>query len=111
MYRRVNLQEEAIFCILNLLDKNPDRTQRELAREVGVSLGSINYCLTALINKGLVKVQNFSNSKNKFRYIYVLTPKGIAEKSSLTRSFLRRKQEEYEIIKSQISSLRYSEAQ
>jgi EPS-associated MarR family transcriptional regulator len=111
MYRRVNVQQEAIFSILNLLDKNPDRTQRELAREVGVSLGSINYCLTALINKGLVKLQNFSNSKNKFRYIYVLTPKGIAEKSSLTRSFLRRKQEEYEIIKSQISSLRYSEAE
>ncbi len=105
------MQQEAIFSILNLLDKNPDRTQRELAREVGVSLGSINYCLTALINKGLVKVQNFSNSKNKFRYIYVLTPKGIAEKSSLTRSFLRRKQEEYEIIKSQISSLRYSDAE
>ena len=105
------MQEEAIFSILNLLDKNPDRTQRELAREVGVSLGSINYCLTALINKGLVKVQNFSNSKNKFRYIYVLTPKGIAEKSSLTSSFLRRKQEEYEIIKSQISSLRYSDAE
>ncbi len=111
MYRRVNVQQEAIFSILNLLDKNPDRTQRELAREVGVSLGSINYCLTALINKGLVKVQNFSNSKNKFRYIYVLTPKGIAEKSSLTRSFLRRKQEEFEIIKSQISSLRYSDAE
>ncbi len=111
MYRRVNVQQEAIFSILNLLDKNPDRTQRELAREVGVSLGSINYCLTALINKGLVKVQNFSNSKNKFRYIYVLTPKGIAEKSSLTSSFLRRKQEEYEIIKSQISSLRYSDAE
>ncbi len=105
------MQQEAIFSILNLLDKNPDRTQRELAREVGVSLGSINYCLTALIDKGLVKVQNFSNSKNKFRYIYVLTPKGIAEKSSLTRSFLRRKQEEYEIIKSQISSLRYSDAE
>ncbi len=105
------MQQEAIFSILNLLDKNPDRTQRELAREVGVSLGSINYCLTALINKGLVKVQNFSNSKNKFRYIYVLTPKGIAEKSSLTRSFLRRKQEEFEIIKSQISSLRYSDAE
>ncbi len=105
------MQQEAIFSILNLLDKNPDRTQRELAREVGVSLGSINYCLAALINKGLVKVQNFSNSKNKFRYIYVLTPKGIAEKSSLTRSFLRRKQEEYEIIKSQISSLRYSDAE
>ena len=104
------MQEEAIFCILNLLDKNPDRTQRELAREVGVSLGSINYCLTALIKKGSVKVQNFSNSKNKFRYVYVLTPSGIAEKASLTSSFLRRKQEEYEIIKLQLSSLRDSEA-
>ena len=84
------------------------------SNSAGISKGSWrklrehNYCLTKLINKGLVKIQNFTNSKNKFRYIYVLTPKGIAEKSSLTRSFLRRKQEEYEIIKSQIAALRDS---
>ena len=89
MHRRVNLQEDAKFCILNLLDRNSNRTQRELATEVGVSLESLSYCLTALIDKGLVKVRNSLIQKNKFCYMYVLTPSGIAEKLSLmTNAFI-----------------------
>ena len=105
MYQRRNMQQDTTFCVMTLLAKNPDLTQRELAKKVGVSLGSINYCLGALIDKGLVKMQRFSESKNKFCYIYVLTPSGVTEKSKLTSKFLQRKLKEYELIKSQIKSI------
>jgi EPS-associated MarR family transcriptional regulator len=86
---------------LELLSKG-----RELADQLGMSVGGLNYCLNALIDKGLVKMQNFSNSKNKFKYVYLLTPMGIAEKVALTTRFLSRKMEEYEALKLEIEALR-----
>ena len=87
------------------MQENPDLTQRELAEKLGMSVGGLNYCLNALIDKGLVKMQNFSNSKNKFKYVYLLTPMGIAEKVALTTRFLCRKMEEYEALKLEIQTL------
>lgn len=91
---------------MRMLEANPDLTQRELAERLGVSVGGLNYCLKALMEKGLVKMQNFSQSKNKFGYVYVLTPRGIAEKAALTGRFLKRKMEEYEALKVEIEALR-----
>ena len=88
-----------------MLQDNPDMTQREIAVKLGVSTSGLNYCLNALIDKGYLKVQNFSQSKNKFGYIYVLTPQGIAEKAQLTSRFLRRKMVEYEALRAEIESL------
>src|SRR5690606_6255423 len=81
--------------------------QRDIARELGVSLGSVNFVLNALIEKGLVKARNFKNSKSKIRYAYYLTPKGASEKAALTASFLQRKLNEYETLKSEIEALRH----
>jgi EPS-associated MarR family transcriptional regulator len=72
--RQANIQEDTHFRIMRILQENPDLTQRELAEKLGMSVGGLNYCLNALIDKGLVKMQNFSNSKNKFKYVYLLTP-------------------------------------
>lgn len=91
---------------MRLLEENPDMTQRELAEKLGVSVGGLNYCLKALTEKGWVKMQNFANSKNKFGYVYVLTPKGISEKAKLTSAFLKRKMEEYEALKIEIENLK-----
>lgn len=99
-------QEEAHFKVIRLLEANPDLTQRELAKELGLSVGSINYCLKALMDKGLVKMKNFATSKNKFGYVYVLTPSGISEKAVITRRFLKRKMGEYEALKVEIMKLR-----
>lgn len=88
-----------------MLEVSPDLTQRELADALGVSLGGLNYCLRALIEKGFVKVGNFSRSKNKFGYVYLLTPDGAIEKSSLAKRFLQRKLREYEEIKAEIDAL------
>jgi EPS-associated MarR family transcriptional regulator len=103
--RRSNLQEDTYYRVLRMLQYNPDLTQRELAEHLGVSTSGMNYCLNALIDKGWVKVQNFSQSKNKFGYIYVLTTKGIAQKVALTSRFLDRKTKEYEALKAEIDSL------
>ena len=91
---------------MRILQENPDLTQRELAEKLGISVGGLNYCLNALIDKGLVKMQNFSNSKNKFKYVYLLTPMGIAKKVSMTTRFLSRKMEEYEALKLEIEALK-----
>jgi EPS-associated MarR family transcriptional regulator len=91
---------------MRILQENPDLTQRELAEKLDMSVGGLNYCLNALIDKGLVKMQNFSNSKNKFKYVYLLTPMGIAEKVALTTRFLSRKLEEYEALKLEIHTLK-----
>ncbi len=88
------------------MQENPDLTQRELADKLGMSVGGLNYCLNALIDKGLVKMQNFSNSKNKFKYVYLRTPMGFAEKVHLTTRFLSRKMEEYEALKLEIKELK-----
>ena len=89
-----------------MLQDNPDMTQREIAEKLGISTSGLNYCLKALIDKGWVKVQNFSQSKKKFGYIYVLTPKGIAEKALLGGRFLKRKMTEYEQLQSEIEALK-----
>lgn len=91
---------------MRILQANPDLTQRELAEKLGISVGGLNYCLKALMEKGLVKMKNFANSKNKFGYVYVLTPTGMAEKASITHRFLQRKMDEYEALKTEIEALR-----
>ncbi|MFZ2738247.1 MAG: MarR family EPS-associated transcriptional regulator [Burkholderiaceae bacterium] len=103
--RRSKLQEDTYFRVLRMLQDNPDMTQREIAEKLGISTSGLNYCLNALIDKGWVKVQNFSQSKNKFGYIYVLTPQGILEKVALTGRFLKRKQEEYKALRAEIDGL------
>ena len=103
--RRSQLQEDTYFRVLRMLQNNPDMTQREIAESLGVSTSGLNYCLNALIDKGWIKVQNFSQSKNKFGYIYVLTPLGILEKVMLTSRFLKRKQAEYEALRVEIDGL------
>jgi EPS-associated MarR family transcriptional regulator len=92
--------------ILSHLEAQPNVSQRSLASEVGVSLGSVNYCLKALVEKGLVKAENFRKSSNKIGYAYLLTPQGIQEKSKLTASFLKRKQAEYRLLEKEINHLR-----
>ena len=99
------IREEARFKILRLLHENPALNQRELGERAGVSLGAVNYCLRALIERGLVKSGNFARNPNKLGYAYVLTPAGIAEKTSLTARFLTLKLEEYEALKLEIEVL------
>tara|TARA_R110002124_G_scaffold76753_1_gene205501 strand:+ start:2893 stop:3267 length:375 start_codon:yes stop_codon:yes gene_type:complete len=103
--KRTKLQEDTHFRVLRLLQENPEMSQRELAEAVGVSVGGIHYVLNALIDKGLVKLGNFTAAEDKRRYAYVLTPKGIARKAVLTRAFLARKMEEYEALKEEIEAL------
>ena len=88
-----------------MLQDNPDMTQREIAEKLGISTSGLNYCLKALIDKGWVKVRNFSQSKNKFGYIYVLTPQGITNKAMLAGRFLKRKLQEYEALRAEIDML------
>ena len=90
---------------MKILHANPNISQREMAKALGISFGGVNYCLNALMAKGLVKVQNFSQSQNKFGYVYLLTPAGIAEKMALTGSFLKRKMDEYEALRLEIEAL------
>ncbi|SBT09447.1 Putative Transcriptional regulator, MarR family (fragment) [Candidatus Propionivibrio aalborgensis] len=92
--------------MLRRLHLTPDLSQRALAKELGISLGSINYCFRALVEKGWIKMQNFSQSRHKFRYAYLLTPAGISEKSKLTARFLNRKLEEYEVLREEIEKLK-----
>lgn len=99
------MNESTHFRIMRILQDNPDLTQRELADKLGMSVGGLNYCLKALIDKGFVKMGNFQKSKNKFKYVYLLTPQGIAEKVALTSRFLKRKLEEYEALKNEIDAL------
>ena len=91
--------------LLRKLESNPHFTQRELSREVGVSLGKVNYCIKKLTEKGWVKLTNFTHNPNKMGYAYLLTPQGIEEKSRLTFSFLKRKIVEYEVLKIEINEL------
>ena len=90
------------FNVLRSIEKKPDSSQRELADNLGFSLGKLNYCLKALKSKGLIKIQNFQKNPNKFNYFYVLTPKGITEKTQLTLNFMKRKMEEYDELKKEI---------
>jgi EPS-associated MarR family transcriptional regulator len=92
--------------LLSKLQSNPEYTQRELAQEMGISLGKVNYCMKKLTEKGWVKFTNFTNNKNKASYIYLLTPKGIEQKAKLTYSFLAIKMKEYEMLTNEIIKLK-----
>ena len=104
--RRAKLHEDTNFRLMRILEANPDLSQREMGKALGISFGGIHYCLNALVAKGLVKIENFSQNQNKFGYVYLLTPSGIAEKAALTSSFLTRKMDEYEALKLEIATLR-----
>jgi EPS-associated MarR family transcriptional regulator len=92
------------FDLLRKIEKNPRISQRKLADDLGFSLGKINYCLKALKEKGLIKAENFKQNKNKINYLYILTPKGIAQKTKLTVNFMKRKMKEYEELKKEIDN-------
>lgn len=104
--RQAKLQEDTYFRIMHILQENSDLTQRELAEKLGISVGGLNYCLKALIQKGWVKMRSFANSKNKFGYVYVLTPHGMAEKTSITNRYLQRKMKEYKALRAEIKTLK-----
>ena len=99
-------REEIRLQVLRALEANPEQSQRQLAKELSVSLGGINYALKALIERGFVKTENFRKSGTKVAYLYVLTPKGISEKTSLAAAFLGRKLAEYEVLKQEIEALK-----
>lgn len=98
-------REYVRYKVMQALEKNPHASQRELASELGVSLGAVNFCLKALVEKGMVKVENFVRSNNKVSYAYYLTPKGVFEKSEITAEFLKRKKHEYALLKTEIAEL------
>ncbi|HSH72686.1 MAG TPA: MarR family EPS-associated transcriptional regulator [Methylophilaceae bacterium] len=100
------LTDEYRYKILKLVETNPEVSQRELASQLGISLGKANFCLKALIDVGLLKVTNFRNSKNKLAYMYLLTPSGIEAKTSITMRFLKHKVHEYENLQLEIEELR-----
>jgi len=93
------------YRILKIIQEQPELSQRDLAQRMGISLGKTNFCIQALIKVGLIKARNFRNSKNKAAYLYQLTPSGIEEKAQVTKAFLQRKLEEYEIIQQEIAEL------
>ena len=90
------------FNVLRKIQKKPNATQRELAKELGFSLGKLNYCIKALKYKGLVKIKNFRRNPNKINYLYVLTPKGISEKTRITLNFMKNKMKEYDELKKEL---------
>lgn len=98
--------DEHHLKVLRLLEANPDMSQRELAQALGVSVGKTNYCVRALVDKGLLKIKNFRNSQNKLAYAYLLTPAGITAKADLTARFLKRRLAEYEQLKAEIEQLK-----
>lgn len=103
------LTDEYRYKILKLVEAKPEISQRELAKALGISLGKTNFCLRALIEKGLLKATNFRNSQNKLAYMYLLTPTGIEEKSSITLRFLKSKMRDYELLQAEISQLMQEE--
>ena len=104
--RQANQQEDTNFRVMRILHDSPYITQRELAEKLGVSVSGLNYCLKALIDKGWVKIQNFSKNNNKLGYAYLLTPAGIVQKASLTGRFLQRKMQEFEALKKEIQQMK-----
>ena len=100
------METEIRYRLLKLLESNPNLTQRQMAEEMGLSLGKFNYCLKELVKKGIVKIDRFKTSDNKAGYIYLLTPKGINEKATITTNFLKRKLLEFEEIKQEIEFLK-----
>ena len=106
MERKSNNKDQLSLDIISYIKKNKNTSQRALAGDLNVSIGSVNFCIRALIDKGLIKVQNFRKSNNKLAYAYILTPAGISEKLKLTKIFLNRKQQEYEILQKEINHLK-----
>ena len=105
------LTDEYRYRILKLLEADPHASQRRIADELGISLGRVNYCLQALIQKGLVKVNNFRSAKNKRAYLYLLTPRGVEDRARVTARFLRVKLDEYEILKRELEELKREASQ
>jgi EPS-associated MarR family transcriptional regulator len=103
---REERREEAQFQVMRLIAQNPELTTRQIADEVGISTGAAYYCVTALVEKGLVKLENFKNNPRKGQYAYILTPRGIREKAALTVKFLERKLSEYEALRTEIEDLK-----
>ncbi len=104
--RRQTANDDPLFWTLKVLQENPGVTQRTLAKEVGINVSSINFCLKALVEKGWIKMGNFSKSTNKLSYAYLLTLGGLAEKSALTKRFLNRKMAEYEKLRKEIDTVK-----
>jgi EPS-associated MarR family transcriptional regulator len=104
------IAEEIHYKLMRLLQANPGMSQRDAARELGISLGKVNYCLRALMRKGWIKASNFKNSQNKAAYMYLLTPRGLEEKASLTLRFLNVKLREYEVLQAEIEQMRQESA-
>ena len=102
------LTDEYRYKLLSRINSNPSISQRELASELGISLGKVNFCLKALVEVGLVKVENFRNSKNKSGYMYLLTPKGIEQKAKVTKNFLIAKIEEHDFLVKEIEEIQQS---
>ena len=100
------LNDEYRYKLLQLLEANPQASQREIATTLGISLGKVNYCLNALIERGLIKARNFTNSQNKRAYMYYLTPRGLREKARVTVRFFRQRVAEYEALREEIETLR-----
>ncbi len=103
--RRQTANDDTLFWTLKHLQDNPTITQRTLAKEVGINVSSINFCLKALAEKGWIKLDNFSKNPDKLGYAYLLTPTGVAEKAALTKRFLQRKMAEYEKLRDEIEAL------
>jgi EPS-associated MarR family transcriptional regulator len=97
---------ETQYKVMQLLEANPKMSQRDVARSLGVSLGKVNYCVRALVVRGCIKATNFRNSRNKVAYMYLLTPRGVHEKTSLAMQFLQRKMQEYEALRDEIKQIR-----
>lgn len=100
------MNEDIHYHVLKYVEENPSITQRELAKELGISVGKANYCLKALIDKGWIKANNFKNSNKKLAYFYILTPNGIEQKTKITINFLKRKINDYEKLKEEIETLK-----
>jgi len=100
------LDENTHYGLLKTLEENPSLSQRDLAKRLGISLGKVNFCLNALVAKGLLKVNNFRNSDNKLAYAYLLTPHGVEEKARITVLFLKHKMQEYERLRAEIEALK-----
>tara|TARA_Y100000768_G_scaffold278471_1_gene213778 strand:+ start:329 stop:628 length:300 start_codon:yes stop_codon:yes gene_type:complete len=96
--------QEDYFKVLRKIQQNPSSSQRELAEDIGFSLGKLNYCLKALRDKGLIKIENFKNNPNKLNYVYILTPKGMSEKTKLTLNFMKKKMKEYDDLKKELEN-------
>lgn len=100
------IPDEMRYKLMRLLEASPEMSQRDVARELGISVGKVNYCLRALIRKGWVKAANFKNSQNRTAYMYLLTPRGIEEKARVTMRFLQAKMREYETLRAEIEQIR-----